>query len=45
MNARVVKATVNRVEVWRVYYDQELLATFDTEYSAQLCADYLNDNY
>jgi hypothetical protein len=45
MNARVVKATVNRVDVWRVYYNQELFATFDTEYSARLCADYLNENY
>jgi len=45
MNARVVKATVNRVDVWRVYYNQELFATFDTEYSARLCADYLNANY
>jgi hypothetical protein len=45
MRARVVMATVNGIHRWRVYYNQELLATFDTEYSAQLCADYLNENY
>jgi hypothetical protein len=45
MKARVVQAWVNMIPRWRVYYNQELLATFDTEYSARLCADYLNENY
>jgi hypothetical protein len=45
MKARVMKAWVNMIPRWRVYYNQELLASFDTEYSAQLYADYLNANY
>ena len=45
MIARVVQAWVNMIPKWRVYYNQELFATFDTEYSARLCADYLNENY
>jgi hypothetical protein len=45
MNARVVGATVNGVIVWRVYYNQELFASFDIEYAARLCANYLNENY
>lgn len=43
--AIVYKAWVNDKEEWRVYYDRELLATFDTEYGAQTYANYLNENY
>lgn len=48
MNARVVEATVNGVSVWRIYYKQELIATFTSESTALSFANYLenkdNDN-
>lgn len=45
MRARVVMATINGVQQWRVYYDQLLIATFVDEDWAQKYADYLNANY
>jgi hypothetical protein len=42
MRARVVMATVNGIHRWRVYYDQELIATYEQEDWAQNYADYLN---
>jgi hypothetical protein len=45
MKARVFKATVNNKDEWRVYFNMDLLATFDTEYGAQIYANYLNENY
>jgi len=45
MRAIVYAAWVNTIPQWRVYYDQELLATFDNEYAARLYANYLNENY
>ena len=43
--ATVVQAWVNEKEEWRVYFNMELLATFDTEHGAQNYANYLNENY
>ena len=41
MNTRIVKATVNGVDVWRVYYKQELVSTFPSESMAISFAEYL----
>ena len=43
--ATVVQAWVNEKEEWRVYFNTELLAAFDTEHGAQKYANYLNENY
>ena len=45
MRARVVKAWVNMVPKWRVYYNQEPIALFEQKDWAQKYADYLNANY
>lgn len=43
MNAKVVKATVNGKDVWRVYHNQELVATFVSESTANSFAQYLEN--
>jgi hypothetical protein len=45
MRARVVMAWVNMVPKWRVYFDQELIATYEQEQWAQDFVNYLNENY
>ena len=45
MRARVVMATINGIHQWRVYYNQELIATYEQKDWAQKYADYLNENY
>jgi hypothetical protein len=42
MRAKVFMAWVNMIPKWRVYYDQELIATYEQEDWAQKYADYLN---
>jgi len=42
MKARVVMATINGIQQWRLYYEQELIATFANEDWAQNYANYLN---
>jgi hypothetical protein len=41
MNTRIVKATVNGIDVWRVYHNQELIASFPIESTAISFAEYL----
>jgi hypothetical protein len=43
MNTRIVKATVNGVDVWRVYHNQELIASFPIESTAISFAIYLEN--
>jgi hypothetical protein len=45
MKAKIVKATVNGAFVWRVYFEQELVCSFEKEIWAKRFADYLNDNF
>lgn len=45
MKAKVVMAWVNMVPKWRVYFNQELIATYEQEKWAQDFANYLNENY
>ena len=45
MKAKVVMAWVNMIPKWRVYYEQELIATYEQEHWAKKYADYLNGNY
>jgi hypothetical protein len=45
MKARVVMATINGIQQWRVYYEQKPIALFEQEDWAQKYADYLNTNY
>jgi hypothetical protein len=45
MKAELFQAFVNDKEQWRVYYKQELIATFEEEQSAQNFVNYLNENY
>ena len=42
MKARVVMATINGIQQWRVYYEQKPIALFEQEDWAQKYADYLN---
>ena len=42
MRARVVMATINGIQQWRVYYDKKPIGLFQQEYWAQNYADYLN---
>ena len=43
MKARVVKATINNIVKWRVYFAGELLATFDNEQDAIDYAKFINE--
>jgi len=43
--AVVIRAWVNMVPKWRVYFDQELIATYEQEQWAQDFVNYLNENY
>lgn len=43
MNIAVFKATVNGIDVWRIYHNQELLATFTSESTANAFAEYLKN--
>jgi hypothetical protein len=43
MEARVVKATINSICKWRVYFAGELLATFETEQDAHDYAKFINE--
>lgn len=43
--AVVVQAWVNMVPKWRVYFNQELIATYEQEKWARDFANYLNENY
>jgi hypothetical protein len=45
MKAELFQAIVNDKEKWRVYYKQELIATFEEEQAAQNFVNYLNENY
>jgi hypothetical protein len=40
--ARVVKATINSICKWRVYFAGELLATFETEKDARDYAEFID---
>ena len=42
LKARVVKATVNLIQKWRVYYAGELLATFENEKDARDYAKFID---
>lgn len=42
MKARVVKATINFISKWRVYYAGELLATFENEKDARDYAEFID---
>ena len=42
LKARVVKATVNFIHKWRVYYAGELLATFENEKDARDYAKFID---
>jgi hypothetical protein len=43
LQARVVKATINSICKWRVYFAGELLATFESEQDAQDYAKFINE--
>lgn len=43
MEARVVRATINHICKWRVYFAGELLATFETEQDAIDYAKFINE--
>ena len=43
--ARVMQATINNQIEWRVYYHQEIAATFAQYNHAIFFRDYLNENY
>lgn len=43
MEARVVRATINSICKWRVYFAGELLATFETEQDAHDYAKFINE--
>jgi hypothetical protein len=45
MKAELFQAFVNDKEQWRVYYNQELIATFEQEQWAQDFVNYLNETY
>lgn len=45
LSARVVRTWINGLVKWRVYYNQELIATYENEDSANKYAEYLNDNF
>lgn len=42
MKARVIKATINHICKWRVYFAGELLATFESEQDARDYAKFIN---
>ena len=43
MKAIVIKATVNLIVKWRVYYGGELLASFNTEQEARSFAKFIEE--
>ena len=43
LKAKVVKATINFITKWRVYFAGELLATFESEQDAHDYAKFIND--
>jgi len=43
MKAIVIRATINHICKWRVYFGGELLATFETEQDAHDYAKFIND--
>ena len=43
MKARVIKATINFLVKWRVYYGGKLIATFETEQSAKAYAEWIDE--
>ena len=43
LKARVVKATINSICKWRVYFDGELLATIESEQDAHDYAKFINE--
>ena len=43
MKAQVIKATINFLVKWRVYYGGELIATFETEQSAKAYAEWIDE--
>ena len=42
IKALVVKATINNIVKWRVYFAGELLATFENETDAQQYAEFID---
>ena len=42
LKALVVKASINEIIKWRVYYAGELLATFETEKDARDYAEFID---
>lgn len=42
LKARVVKATINSIQKWRVYYAGQLLATFENEKDAREYAKFID---
>jgi hypothetical protein len=42
MKAIVIRASINFITKWRVYFAGELLATFENESDAQDYADFIN---
>jgi hypothetical protein len=42
LKARVVKATINSICKWRVYFAGELLATFECEKDARDYAEFID---
>ena len=43
MKAIVIRATINSIRKWRVYFAGELLATFETEQDAHDYAKFINE--
>jgi hypothetical protein len=43
MKAVVIKATINLITKWRVYFAGELLATFESEQDAHDYAKFINE--
>lgn len=43
LKARVVKATVNFIQKWRVYFAGQLLATFENEKDARHYAKFIDE--
>lgn len=42
MKAQVIRATINFLVKWRVYYGGELIATFETEQGAKDYAEWID---
>ena len=45
LKALVVKATINFIVKWRVYFAGELLATFESEQDAHDYAKFINEQW